>query len=67
MEDWDAPQFKMEVDSLKYQLSFKREMSSKTIPDFVKWIEEGVPNDPFLNPELMKSNPWVEKGKCAIL
>lgn len=33
----------------------------------LKWIEEGIPKDPFLNPDLMKSNPWVEKGKCAIL
>ncbi|KAI4890498.1 hypothetical protein NFI96_030841, partial [Prochilodus magdalenae] len=33
----------------------------------VKWIEECVPEDPFLNPELMKNNPWVEKGKCVIL
>ncbi|NP_001232607.1 guanine nucleotide-binding protein G(I)/G(S)/G(O) subunit gamma-13 [Taeniopygia guttata] len=42
-------------------------MSSKTIPEFVKWIEDGIPEDPFLNPELMKNNPWVEKGKCIIL
>uniref|UniRef100_A0AAZ3SC64 G protein gamma domain-containing protein n=1 Tax=Oncorhynchus tshawytscha TaxID=74940 RepID=A0AAZ3SC64_ONCTS len=33
----------------------------------VKWIEDGVPEDPFLNPELMKNNPWVEKGKCVLL
>uniref|UniRef100_A0A673GEJ3 G protein gamma domain-containing protein n=1 Tax=Sinocyclocheilus rhinocerous TaxID=307959 RepID=A0A673GEJ3_9TELE len=33
----------------------------------VKWIEECVPEDPFLNPELMKNNPWVEKGKCVLL
>uniref|UniRef100_A0A8D0FK83 G protein gamma domain-containing protein n=1 Tax=Strix occidentalis caurina TaxID=311401 RepID=A0A8D0FK83_STROC len=34
---------------------------------FVKWIEDGISEDPFLNPELMKNNPWVEKGKCTIL
>lgn len=34
---------------------------------FVKWIEDGTSEDPFLNPELMKNNPWVEKGKCTIL
>ena len=34
---------------------------------FVKWIEDGTPEDPFLNPELMKNNPWVEKGKCTLL
>ena len=36
-------------------------------PQDLKWIEEGIPKDPFLNPDLMKNNPWVEKGKCAIL
>ncbi|XP_007661325.1 guanine nucleotide-binding protein G(I)/G(S)/G(O) subunit gamma-13 [Ornithorhynchus anatinus] len=67
MEEWDTPQMKKEVESLKYQLAFKREMSSKTIPELLKWIEDGFSSDPFLNPELMKNNPWVEKGKCAIL
>ncbi|KAJ7422528.1 hypothetical protein WISP_37472 [Willisornis vidua] len=67
MDEWDLPQWKKEVESLKYQLAYKREMSSKTIPEFVKWIEDGIPEDPFLNPELMKNNPWVEKGKCTIL
>ncbi|KFO34756.1 Guanine nucleotide-binding protein G(I)/G(S)/G(O) subunit gamma-13 [Fukomys damarensis] len=67
MEEWDVPQMKKEVESLKYQLAFKREMSSKTIPELLKWIEDGIPKDPFLNPDLMKNNPWVEKGKCAIL
>ncbi|XP_006049959.2 guanine nucleotide-binding protein G(I)/G(S)/G(O) subunit gamma-13 isoform X1 [Bubalus bubalis] len=67
MEEWDVPQMKKEVESLKYQLAFKREMSSKTIPELLKWIEEGIPKDPFLNPDLMKNNPWVERGKCAIL
>lgn len=41
-----------------------------TPPDthrLIKWIEDGIPKDPFLNPDLMKNNPWVEKGKCAIL
>lgn len=33
----------------------------------LKWIEEGIPKDPFLSPDLMKNNPWVEKGKCSIL
>ncbi|CAH2307379.1 guanine nucleotide-binding G(I) G(S) G(O) subunit gamma-13 [Pelobates cultripes] len=67
MDEMDAPQMKKEVESLKYQLAYKREMSSKSIPELLKWIEEGVPNDPFLNPELMKNNPWVERGKCSIL
>ncbi|KAM4026446.1 guanine nucleotide-binding protein G(I)/G(S)/G(O) subunit gamma-13 [Anomaloglossus baeobatrachus] len=67
MDEWDAPQMKKEVESLKYQLAYKREMSSKSIPELLKWIEEEVPNDPILNPELMKNNPWVERGKCSIL
>lgn len=33
----------------------------------LKWIEDGIPKDPFLNPDLMKNNPWVEKGKCTLL
>lgn len=33
MEEWDVPQMKKEVESLKYQLAFKREMSSKSIPE----------------------------------
>ncbi|KAK3520058.1 hypothetical protein QTP70_011982 [Hemibagrus guttatus] len=65
MDEMDVPQLKKEVESLKYQLAFKREKSSKTVTDLVKWIEDGVPTDPFLNPELMKNNPWVEKGKSV--
>lgn len=33
MEEWDVPQMKKEVESLKHQLAFNREMSSKTIPE----------------------------------
>ncbi|XP_054992795.1 guanine nucleotide-binding protein G(I)/G(S)/G(O) subunit gamma-13 [Sorex araneus] len=66
-EEWDEARFQKEVESLKYQLAFKREMSSKSIPELLKWIEDGIPKDPFLNPDLMKNNPWVEKGKCSIL
>ncbi|XP_029431909.1 guanine nucleotide-binding protein G(I)/G(S)/G(O) subunit gamma-13 [Rhinatrema bivittatum] len=66
-DEIDVPQMKKEIESLKHQLAFKREMSSKSIPELIKWIEDGVPNDPFLNPDLMKSNPWVEKGKCTLL
>ncbi|XP_075035375.1 guanine nucleotide-binding protein G(I)/G(S)/G(O) subunit gamma-13 [Mixophyes fleayi] len=67
MDEMDVPQMKKEVESLKYQLAYKREMTSKSIPELLKWIDEGIPNDPFLNPELMKNNPWVERGKCSIL
>ena len=33
MDEWDLPQWKKEVESLKFQLAYKREMSSKTIPE----------------------------------
>lgn len=56
-------------------LEFEKCISSVSLPhphsppkkSLVKWIEDGVPEDPFLNPELMKNNPWVEKGKCILL
>ncbi|CAM9920649.1 guanine nucleotide-binding protein G(I)/G(S)/G(O) subunit gamma-13-like [Petromyzon marinus] len=67
MDEVDVSQLRKEIESLKFQLSNRREKTSKTIPEMVKWIEEGMSNDPFLNPELMKSNPWVEKGKCVLL
>ena len=56
--------------AIKRQHSGGREPTcSPTLPThrLLKWIEEGIPKDPFLNPDLMKNNPWVEKGKCAIL
>uniref|UniRef100_A0A3P8UV65 Guanine nucleotide binding protein (G protein), gamma 13a n=1 Tax=Cynoglossus semilaevis TaxID=244447 RepID=A0A3P8UV65_CYNSE len=61
MDDLDVPQMRREVESLQYQLAINREKSSIT------WIEGCVCEDPFLNPELMRANPWVEKGKCVIL
>ncbi|GAA6103392.1 guanine nucleotide-binding protein G(I)/G(S)/G(O) subunit gamma-13b [Tachysurus ichikawai] len=33
MDEMDVPQLKKEVESLKYQLAFKREKSSKTVTD----------------------------------
>lgn len=33
----------------------------------VGWVQEGAKTDPILNAELMKENPWVDKGKCVIL
>lgn len=33
MDEWDVPQMKKEVESLKYQLAFKREKSSKTVTE----------------------------------
>lgn len=35
MDEWDVPQMKKEVESLKYQLAFKREKSSKTVTEWV--------------------------------
>ncbi|NXN55854.1 GBG13 protein, partial [Rynchops niger] len=72
MDEWDLPQWKKEVESLK-----QKRLRAGSVPTpppaplflhrFVKWIEDGTTEDPFLNPELMKNNPWVEKGKCTIL
>uniref|UniRef100_A0A3Q3A0J1 Guanine nucleotide binding protein (G protein), gamma 13a n=2 Tax=Kryptolebias marmoratus TaxID=37003 RepID=A0A3Q3A0J1_KRYMA len=67
MAELDIPQMKREVESLQYQLAINREKSSITVTELVKWIEGCVCEDPFLNPELMRANPWVEKGKCVIL
>nr|UDP83114.1 GNG-13 [Scophthalmus maximus] len=67
MEELDVPQMRREVESLQYQLAINREKSSITVTELVKWIEGCVCEDPFLNPELMRANPWVEKGKCVIL
>ncbi|KAA8594591.1 hypothetical protein FQN60_011726 [Etheostoma spectabile] len=63
MEELDVPQMRREVESLQYQLAINREKSSITVTELVKWIEGCVCEDPFLNPELMRANPWVEKGK----
>lgn len=35
MDEMDLPQMKKEVESLKYQLAFKREKSSKTVTEYV--------------------------------
>ncbi|KAL6481295.1 hypothetical protein MHYP_G00093750 [Metynnis hypsauchen] len=67
MDELDETQLKNEVDSLKFQLQITREKSSVTIPELVKWIEEKMAEDPFLNAELMRDNPWVESGKCVLL
>ncbi|XP_031419941.1 guanine nucleotide-binding protein G(I)/G(S)/G(O) subunit gamma-13a [Clupea harengus] len=67
MEELDLPQMQREVESLKLQLQTNREKSSVTVADLVKWIEEGVANDPFLNADLLRTNPWVEGGKCVLL
>uniref|UniRef100_A0A4W4GCW3 G protein gamma domain-containing protein n=2 Tax=Electrophorus electricus TaxID=8005 RepID=A0A4W4GCW3_ELEEL len=67
MDELDETQLRKEVDSRKMQLQITREKCSVTIPDLVKWIEEKLAEDPFLNAELMKDNPWVESGKCVML
>ncbi|XP_036418529.1 guanine nucleotide-binding protein G(I)/G(S)/G(O) subunit gamma-13a [Colossoma macropomum] len=67
MDELDETQLKNEVDSLKLQLQITREKSSVTIPELVKWIEEKMAEDPFLNAEIMRDNPWVESGKCVLL
>ncbi|KAL7852929.1 hypothetical protein SRHO_G00187140 [Serrasalmus rhombeus] len=67
MDELDETQLKNEVDSLKFQLQITREKCSVTIPELVKWIEEKMAEDPFLNAEIMRDNPWLESGKCVLL
>ncbi|XP_060754553.1 guanine nucleotide-binding protein G(I)/G(S)/G(O) subunit gamma-13a isoform X2 [Neoarius graeffei] len=67
MDELDETQLKDMVESLKQQLELPREKTSVSIPDLAKWIEEKMPEDPFLNPELLKNSPWVESGKCVVV
>ncbi|KAF7689810.1 guanine nucleotide-binding protein G(I)/G(S)/G(O) subunit gamma-13a [Silurus meridionalis] len=67
MDELDETQLKDMVESMKQQLDFPREKTSVSIPELVKWVEGKMPEDPFLNPELLKSNPWVESGKCVVI
>ncbi|XP_026060386.1 guanine nucleotide-binding protein G(I)/G(S)/G(O) subunit gamma-13a [Carassius auratus] len=67
MDELDETQLKNHVDSLKQQLQFNREKTSVTIPELTKWIEEKMNEDPFLNPDVLKDNPWVESSKCVII
>lgn len=59
------------MTSVELLARFPDDMSSRAccvcLCRLVKWIEGCVCEDPFLNPELMRANPWVEKGKCVIL
>ncbi|KAF4074869.1 hypothetical protein AMELA_G00228280 [Ameiurus melas] len=67
MDELDETQLKDMVESLKQQLDFPREKTSVSIPELVKWTEGKIPEDPFLNAELLKVNPWVETGKCVVI
>ncbi|XP_053332583.1 guanine nucleotide-binding protein G(I)/G(S)/G(O) subunit gamma-13a [Clarias gariepinus] len=67
MEELDETQLTNLVESFKQQLEFPREKTSVSIPELIKWVVEKMPEDPFLNPELLKVNPWVETGKCVII
>ncbi|XP_058236892.1 guanine nucleotide-binding protein G(I)/G(S)/G(O) subunit gamma-13a [Hemibagrus wyckioides] len=60
-------QLKDMVENLKQQLDFPREKMSVSVPELLKWVEGKMPEDPFLNAELLKANPWVESGKCVVL
>ncbi|XP_026115667.1 guanine nucleotide-binding protein G(I)/G(S)/G(O) subunit gamma-13-like [Carassius auratus] len=66
MDELDETQLKNHVDSLKQQLKFNREKTSVSIPELIKWTEEKMNEDPFLNPDILKDNPWVESSKCVI-
>ncbi|XP_016386932.1 guanine nucleotide-binding protein G(I)/G(S)/G(O) subunit gamma-13-like [Sinocyclocheilus rhinocerous] len=67
MDELDETQLKNHVDSLKQQLQFNREKTSVSLPELTKWIEEKMNEDPFLNPDILKDNPWVESSKCVII
>ncbi|XDV14599.1 hypothetical protein PO909_014830 [Leuciscus waleckii] len=67
MDELDEVQLKKHVDSLKQQLQFKREKTSASLPELTQWMEEKMNEDPFLNPDLLKENPWVETSKCVII
>ncbi|XP_051559517.1 guanine nucleotide-binding protein G(I)/G(S)/G(O) subunit gamma-13a [Myxocyprinus asiaticus] len=67
MDELDETQLKNHVDSLKQQLQYNREKTSVSIPELIKWMEEKMTEDPFLNPEMLKQNPWVESSKCVVL
>ncbi|TKS92431.1 Guanine nucleotide-binding protein G(I)/G(S)/G(O) subunit gamma-13 [Collichthys lucidus] len=57
MDEMDLPQMKKEVESLKYQLAFKREKSSKTVTDLVKWIEDWRPRGSLPQPGADEEQP----------
>ncbi|KAL1282729.1 hypothetical protein QQF64_001532 [Cirrhinus molitorella] len=67
MDELDETQLKNHVDSLKQQLQYNREKTSISLPELTKWIEEKMNEDPFLNPDVLKENPWVESSKCVII
>nr|XP_055062013.1 guanine nucleotide-binding protein G(I)/G(S)/G(O) subunit gamma-13a [Misgurnus anguillicaudatus] len=67
MDELDETQLNAHVESLKQQLGYNREKTSVSIPELAKWIEEKMAEDPFLNPDILKENPWVETGKCVVL
>ncbi|TRY77670.1 hypothetical protein DNTS_017953 [Danionella cerebrum] len=67
MDELDVDQLKSHVQSLKQQLQLSREKTSASLPDLTKWIEEKINEDPFLNADMLKDNPWVESSKCVLL
>ncbi|XP_051994120.1 guanine nucleotide-binding protein G(I)/G(S)/G(O) subunit gamma-13-like [Xyrauchen texanus] len=67
MDELDETQLKNHVDSLKQQLQYNREKTSVSVPELIKWMEEKMTEDPFLNTEILKQNPWVETSKCVVL
>ncbi|XP_063060129.1 guanine nucleotide-binding protein G(I)/G(S)/G(O) subunit gamma-13-like [Engraulis encrasicolus] len=67
MDELDVPLMQMHVAGLKQQIDTPREKLSVTLPELIKWIEETMPKDPFLNDDLLRNNPWVETSKCVLL
>ncbi|XP_056318543.1 guanine nucleotide-binding protein G(I)/G(S)/G(O) subunit gamma-13a [Danio aesculapii] len=67
MDELDEDQLKNHVESLKQQLKYNRVNTSVSVPELIKWMEEKMTEDPFVNPDALKDNPWVESSKCVIL
>uniref|UniRef100_UPI00358F3339 guanine nucleotide-binding protein G(I)/G(S)/G(O) subunit gamma-13 n=1 Tax=Myxine glutinosa TaxID=7769 RepID=UPI00358F3339 len=63
----DVPTLSRQVEGLKYEVAFKREKASVTLPELVGWVQENMSGDPLLNRNRARDNPWMEKGKCVIL
>jgi len=63
----DKSDLQRQVESLRFHLKLQRVPVSKAAADLKKYIEEHQQNDALVVPIDKKTNPWAEKGKCAIV